>query len=81
MGDKIYQIAIEFGFKVSENPKSYKRFLERFESSLMRGSKVVGDYDTSKHIFYCAISEEVAETAKKKASDTGLVKKVSIDEF
>ncbi len=81
MGDKNYQVAIEFGFKVSENPTSYKRFLEKFESGLIRGSKVVGDYDTSKHIFYCVVSEEYAEGAKKKALDTGLVKKVNIDEF
>ncbi len=81
MEDKIYQIAIEFGFKVSENPKSYERFLEKFDGGLAKYTKLAKGYDKDTHIFYSAISRADAEEVKKKALDTGLVKKVSIEEF
>lgn len=81
MGDEIYQVAIEFGFKVSENPKSYKRFLEKFGVDLAKYTKLVRGYDKDTHTFCSAISRADAEDVKKKALDTGLVKKVSIEVF
>ncbi|MCK4553029.1 hypothetical protein KAT80_02405 [Candidatus Pacearchaeota archaeon] len=81
MGDRIYQVAIEFGFKVSENPKSYERFLEKFDGGLAKYTKLVKGYDKDTHTFYSVKSRADAEEVKKKALDTGLVKKVSIEEF
>ncbi len=84
MGDEFYQIAIEFGFKISENPKSYERFLEKFDESGLEkctGLVRVKGYNHDTHTFYSVRSRADAEEVKKKALDTGLVKKVSIEVF
>jgi len=85
MSDKIYQIAVGFGFRTSreENPTALGEFEKQYKIKgfAKKCEKVVGDYDSNTHLFYSAKNKTKAEIAARKARKIGMVLDAHVDEI
>jgi len=72
-------------YQIAVKPSDGKReeFLDKFEEpdSVMKCSKITGNYNNEQYVFYSAEGKDNAEEVKEKALDTELVKDVFIDKF
>jgi len=81
---EVYQVAVNLGVREGSDPKRYKDFFESVASSrgtpLVRfgSTRLTGDYDVERHIFYCGRKED-ADAFSEKVGKSDLVESVHVD--
>ncbi len=78
---RVYQVSVDLGFNINEEPKRYGEFLEKIDIKdikVMEMPRIKGDYEEANHGFY-AVGGTVLDDFLENLESTGLAKEIHKD--